>query len=157
MSRRITIGALACAVVLTGAASAQAAGRGYNNIPTPLPGNVPSYGFEAYSLAELGNQITFAAKPTDKPANNTYGHATVLLSSWGCQSGHWYSGDCQTTGNAKFSVPMTLNVYAAPIAGSLLPGALIESVQSTFAIPYRPSASAKCENPAKWYDKTSKT
>src|SRR5260370_545737 len=88
----------------------------YNNIPSPQPGNVPSVGFEAT--------------------------VTVLMSSWGCQTGHWTSGDCLTTLGATFSVPITLNVYA--VGAGNAPGSKLITSTQTFNIPFRPSASPSC-------------
>jgi hypothetical protein len=48
---------------------------------------------------------------------------TVTLSSWGCQAGHWYSGDCSTSRKATFAVPITFNIYnpgANNTAGTLI-------------------------------------
>ncbi|MDE2588961.1 MAG: hypothetical protein KGL95_04780, partial [Patescibacteria group bacterium] len=39
----------------------------YNNIPTPLPGNLPSEAFEAQSASEFGGQIAFAGTARQNP------------------------------------------------------------------------------------------
>ncbi len=54
----------------------------YNSIPSPLPGNVASYGMEAYSMSQFGAQVTFAPESGQK---NPY--VTVLMSSWACEEG----------------------------------------------------------------------
>jgi hypothetical protein len=80
------------------------------------------------------------------------------MSSWGCQSGHWYSGDCVTAPGATFSHPITLKIYNV-VAGNQV-GALIGSVTQTFSIPYRPSADfVHCTgaNFGKWFDASSNT
>jgi len=83
------------------------------------------------------------------------------MSSWGCQSGHWYTFDCSTTPGTTFSEPITLNVYHPPTTTTYpKPGGLIESVTRTFSIPYRPSANnTHCTgaNLGKWYDSSSGT
>ena len=55
----------------------------YDNIASPQPGNVPSVGYEATSAAEFGGQIQLGGTARQNPT------VTVLLSSWGCQAGHW--------------------------------------------------------------------
>ena len=130
------------------------AGHGYNSIPSPLPGNLPSVGAEAYAFNEFGNEITLAGPATPYPT------VTVTMSSWGCQSGSWYGGDCQTTPGATFSIPITLNIYNPPAAGAVIPGSLITSVTQTFSIPYRPSAdNVNCTGAyaGRWYDQASNT
>lgn len=117
----------------------------YNNIPSPQPGNLPSVGFEATSTSEFGGQVTFAGSDRQNPV------VTVLMSSWGCQSGHWYSGDCLTTPGATFSEPITLNLYTVGPLGAV--GSLIGTRTLTFAIPYRPSASVVCGD-GRWFDGT---
>jgi hypothetical protein len=124
----------------------------YNNIPSPLPGNVASVGFEATGASEFGGQVGFAGTNRTKP------QVTVVMSSWGCQSGFWYSGDCSTAKKAKFNAPLTVNVYKVGDGGE--PGTLIGTVTHTFAMPYRPSANyTKCsgDDAGKWYDKSSAT
>lgn len=124
----------------------------YNNIPSPQPGNVPSVGFEATGTSEFGGQVGF----TGTTLNPT---VTVLMSSWGCETGHWTNDTCLTTPGTTFSEPITLNVYnvnTATTQGSA-PGSLITSVTKTFSIPFRPSAdNTNCigGNLGKWFDGT---
>ena len=78
----------------------------YDSIPTPLPGNVVSMAFEATSTSEFGDIIQFASGPSVLLQS-----VDVVMSSWGCETGHWYSGDCLTTPSSTFSHPITLKVY----------------------------------------------
>jgi hypothetical protein len=114
----------------------------YRTVQQPLPGNVDSIGFEATQASQLGDEVTFAH------SQRRLRTVTVTMSSWGCQQGAWFSGDCKTTSGAKFFVPITLNLYnattTAPSTTPVQPGTAIASVTKTFRIPYRPSASAKC-------------
>ncbi len=121
----------------------------YNNIPSPQPGNLPSQAFEATSTSEFGGQVSFAGTERQNPK------VTVLMSSWGCETGHWTSGDCATTPGATFSVPITLNIYN--VGAGNAPGTLVATTTKTFNIPYRPSAdSTNCTggNAGKWFDGT---
>lgn len=121
----------------------------YNNIPNPIPGNVPSVGFEATSTSEWGGQMQLAGTDRVDPT------VTVLMSSWACQSGSWNIGDCATTPGATFTHSITLNVYDVGTGDSV--GTLIASKTESFAMPYRPSAdSINCTggNAGKWSDGT---
>jgi hypothetical protein len=123
----------------------------FDSIPTTLPGNVPSASFEATSTSEFGDYATFAG--TSRSLRNV----EVVMSSWGCQTGHWTDGSCLTTPGATFSHSITLKIYAN--SGSA-PGALLGSVTQTFAIPFRPSADpADCTgaNAGKWFSSADST
>jgi hypothetical protein len=114
----------------------------YSTLPSPLKGNLPSEGFEAYALTMLGDDATFAPGTGRRLTSVSLG-----LSSWGCVSGSWQGG-CVTPVGATFPVPMTLTVYKADHT------TVLASSTATFAIPYRPSASPKCTgaNAGKYYD-----
>lgn len=118
----------------------------YDSTVSPLPGNQLSVGAEAYAFDEFGDGITFAG--TSRKLVNV----TVTLSSFACQSGNWFSGNCVTTPGATFTLPMTLNIYNA---GSPTPGSSITTVTQNITVPYRPSAdNANCTD-GKWYDSAS--
>lgn len=132
---------LALFITLLGASSALGQVI-YDSTVNPQPGNLPSVGAEAYAFEEIGDAINFAG--TARRAKN----ATVTMSSWGCQSGNWYSATCVTTPGATYSIPITLNIYAA---GSPTPGALLATTTQTFAIPYRPSSDNTNCTGGRWY------
>lgn len=144
----LVLAGLAMPAVTSAAPSGQKAGFMYNSVPTPLHGNMPSLGAEAYSFTELGDGVTFAAG-----SNRALKAVTVTMSSWGCDSGTWNSGDCVTPVGATFSEAVTFNIYDENGAN------LIATATQTFAIPYRPSASPKCTdtNAGKWWDSSQKT
>jgi hypothetical protein len=127
------------------------AGVIYNSIPSPLPGNLPSLGFESVAFKELGNAVNFKSQSVQ-----TLSKVVVTMSSWACVSGSWNkSGTCVTPEDASFSQPITLNIYG-PSADGVHPGAQLASITKNFDIKYRPSASTQCTN-GKWYDEDSKT
>ena len=139
---------VALSAALAAFAAAQASDSNsviYDNIPSPQPGNLPSVGYEANSISEFGGQVQFEGPDRQNPV------VTVLMSSWGCQDGHWYSGDCSTTPGATFYEPITLNLYTVGAANA--PGSLIGTMTNTFSIPYRPSASTTCGGGG-WLDGT---
>ncbi|HEY5477991.1 MAG TPA: hypothetical protein VIJ84_00085, partial [Gaiellaceae bacterium] len=114
-------------LIVAGTASAATV---YNNIPSPLAGNYPSQAFEAYSTAEFGGLVRLATGERTNPV------VKVTMSSWGCQSG--YRATCVTEPGAVFSLPITLNIYAANLDNSV--GELLASDTQVFKIPFRPNA-----------------
>lgn len=144
------IGALALVASPAGAGSGSSVGGsahpGYNAIPGSVSGNVPSQGFECCQTNEFGDEVGLGGTP------RTLQSMSVVLSSWGCQSGHWGSSSCSTTPGATFDVPLTFTIYADN-AGS--PGAILAQQMRTVAVPYRPSASPKCTD-GKWYNTSDK-
>ena len=147
--RKSLIGFMAGAMALAiGFVSVPAAGSGvtlYSSVPTVLPGNVASLGYEATATSEFGDRVTFVPG-----SGGLVRSVTVVLSSWGCETGGWVAG-CVTTPGATFSHSLTLNIYAAGVG--LNHGLLLGSKTQTFAIPYRPSADpGNCPaTPTKWY------
>jgi hypothetical protein len=108
----------------------------YSNLPSPLPGNVPSEAMEATSSSEFGGEVELAG-PT---LNNT--KVTVGMSSWACQSGGAENGSCVSTRGAKFEWPVTLHIYTAGPGDTV--GTQIVSLTKTFKMPYRPTANPGC-------------
>ena len=104
----------------------------YSSIPKPLHA-VASVGFEATQALEFGDGVNLTH--TGKLQRVRY-----VLSSWGCQTGHWNTGDCVTNGTPTFPVPFTVNVYAVSNTNASRVGPLLTSQTHTFAIPYRPSS-----------------
>jgi hypothetical protein len=143
MNKRLSILVALVAIFALGGSASAAQGSSviYSSlVSSPLHGNMPSVGAEAYAFNEFGNAVTFAPGK-----NRTLSNVVVTMSSWGCQSGHWNTGDCVSTKGATFSEPITLNVYTA--GGT----ATLASATQMFAIPYRPSASSKCTE-CRWFD-----
>lgn len=142
LDSRIAFIVVAGSLTLGAAAHAQQAA--YNAVPTPLPPNVPSLGFEATSTDEFGDHVALSG-----PYRKLWS-VDVLMSSWACEGGAWYNG-CVTTSGATFTHDVTLNIYAVD---HTLPtpavGALIASKTQTFVMPFRPSTSAACAPGTGW-------
>ena len=154
----LAVAAAICTCLAMGSATAVAAKNPvrviYKSTTTPLPGNLPSEGAEAYSFNELGDEVTFA-----NGSARVLRSVTVTMSSWACQQGSWFNADCVSAAGSKFSVPITLNLYdassTAPSSSPVLAGTPIASMTQTFRIPYRPSTnSAKCTG-GEWFKKGS--
>ncbi len=106
----------------------------YNSVPHQLHG-ISSLGFECCQVNEFGDGVNLAQ-------TGTLSTVSVVMDSWGCQSGHWNTDDCSTTPGSTFSEPITLNVYNVTATGSRV-GTQLTTLTQTFNIPYRPSADAK--------------
>jgi hypothetical protein len=114
-----------------------------------VPGNVPSQPFQAQQTSEFGDRVELAGT-----ARLLTG-ITVEMSSWACQSGNWNTNTCVTTPGATFNHDVTVTLYNVDHDTGAL-GAVIVTRTQTFAIPYRPSASASCTggDAGKWFDGT---
>lgn len=121
-------------VILAAAqAMAQVGTPVYNNIPNPLPPNVPSLGFQATSTAEWGDDVFLGG--TARRA----GSATITMSDWAKHSNY------PTMDPAGFTHPITLNIYVVDHSGpNPAPGARIATVTKNFLIPWRPEADPLC-------------
>lgn len=118
----------------------------YDAFPDGVTGNVPSLGFEATSTSEFGDHIAFAG------SQRSLESATVMMSSWGCESGAWHTGNCVTTPGATFEHTITLTFYeVVDQSGTPTAGDVIASVTQTFSIPYRPSADTVNCSGGPWY------
>jgi len=119
----------------------------YDSTVSPTPDNVPSLGYEATSVYQLGAEIT--------PVSTTAPLSTVVvdMSSWACQSGSWDNSDgtCTTTPGATFPASITFNIYN-PTTLSGNPSAAPEYTDTqTFNIPFRPSSNCPTDDTA-WQD-----
>lgn len=149
---KLTMAILATTAVLavTAGAASGATEPVYNNIPSPLPGNLPSWGFEATQTSEFGGQIGFAGTARKNPI------VKVTMSSWACVTGTWNGGNCGTPPGTKFEWPLTISIYEVGFDNSV--GSLLARASKTYKMPYRPSANfAKCNgaNAGKWYSTVS--
>jgi len=105
---------------------------------TPLPGNLPSVGFQATQTAEFGDLVQLAG------TNRVLRSATVTMSDWALASTY---GSTSPT----WTHPITFNVYNVDNSGSVPAlGALIKSVTQTQTIPWRPEADPTCSTPTAW-------
>ncbi len=102
----------------------------YNSIPNPVPGNVPSEGFQCCANSEFGDQIKLAG--TARAA----GDVTVLMSSWAKKS------DYPSMLSEGFTHPITLNIYAdAATAKAHTP---LITVTKELLMLWRPEADPSC-------------
>jgi len=144
---KLTIATVALVAAFAGSSAAATTEVIYSDLPSPIPGNVVSLGFEATQTSSFGGQVEFGAAARRNPT------ISVIMSSWACQSGTWSEKNCETTPGAKFEWPITFSVNAVGPGNSV--GALLGSGTKVFKIPYRPSYSPKCFSTSvgTWYHK----
>jgi hypothetical protein len=130
-----TCAAIALALIplggMVGADAAVIAGNSvvFDASVSPLPGNIPSQGYQATQTAELGDAVQLAG--TDRVLRS----ATVTMSDWALRS------DYPSLPDGGWTHPITFNVYnVVGSRASAAPGALIGSVTKVVTIPWRPAA-----------------
>lgn len=113
----------------------------YNSTISPLPGSMPSQGFQSSQISQFGNEIklaNYSATPLTS--------AVVTMEDWACQNWAAMNADptvaCTTTPGATFAQPITLAMYADAGGGAI--GTLLGYVTQTFNIPFRPSWNSGC-------------
>jgi hypothetical protein len=103
----------------------------YSTIPSPLPPNVPSLGYEATSTSEFGGLIQFAGASS----SNALTTATVAMSDWALASDYTPNGGSITA--TGFYVPLTLSLYNVGAGDTL--GSLLGSDSINAFIEWRPA------------------
>jgi len=116
----------------------------FNSIPSPMPANLGSLGFQATQTNAVGDRIVLSGTARNLVT------VTQTMSSWGCQSGAWYSGNCVSAPGATFAQPLTLTLFTVGAGGSV--GTQIATTTQTFNIPYRPSADPVNCTGGRWFN-----
>lgn len=130
---RVMIPMLLLVVLAATQAIAQVGTPVYNNIPTPLPPNVPSLGYQATATSEWGDEIVLGG--TARRAAS----ATITMSDWAKHSNY------PTMPAAGFTHPITLNIYTVNHSNPIpAPGVKIGTITQSFLIPWRPEANPLC-------------
>ena len=113
----------------------------YDAIPSPLPPNLPSLGYEATSTTEFGDAINLGG--TERFVTDV----TVTMSAWALHSA--YPGLGTADG---WTHPITLNIYGVDHSSPPIPGlgTPLKSVTQTFLIPWRPEADPTCPGGTAW-------
>jgi hypothetical protein len=94
----------------------------YNTLPAPLPGNVPSLGYEATSTSEFGDLIQFGGLGRDLTT------VVLTMSDWANHA------DYPAMDPSGWTHPLTLNLYEVGSGGSV--GALIGTRTVMATIPW---------------------
>ena len=127
------------------ASSAIGASVVYNAIPSSLPPNVASLGFEAQSTSEFGDYVHLS---TTNP-NRVLNAVTVTMSDWALHSDYLTDARYSPT-SATWSHPITLNVYSSHLGFNGAPDTLLATKTQDVTIPWRPVADPTCATPTAW-------
>jgi hypothetical protein len=129
--------AAALSVTLVAGSAIAASNVVYNAVPSPLPPNVASVGYEATSTSEFGDYVHLAG------TNRSLNKVTVTMSDWALYSD--YASDVRYSGNsATWSHPITVNVYSDHLGVSGAPDTLLATKTQNVTIPWRPVAETTC-------------
>jgi hypothetical protein len=128
MKSRLLVAALA--VFMFGAMAAQA-DVVYSSIPSTIPPNVVSLGYQATSTQEFGNSIGLGGTARNLTT------ISVLMSNWAVESTYEQVGLSQ-----GFTHSLTLNLYNSDLSGNL--GSLFATETIDAFIPWRPEADGSC-------------
>jgi len=125
------------ALPVAGAAAAPTPSVVYDALPTPLPPNVASLGFQATQTSEFGDYFHLGG--TDRILHNV----TVTMSDWALYSD--YATDSRYSGNStSWTHPITVNVYSNHLGANGVPDTLLATTTQTITIPWRPAADPTC-------------
>jgi hypothetical protein len=131
------------ALLATGASAALTPSVVYNAVPSPLPPNVASLGFQATSTSEFGDYVHLAG--TDRVLNAV----TVTMSDWALYSD--YATDARYAANSStWSHPITVNVYSNHLGANGVPDQRLATTTQTITIPWRPAADPTCDGGTAW-------
>jgi hypothetical protein len=115
----------------------------YDAVPSTLPPNVVSLGYEATSTSEFGDRVTLGG--TDRVLSSV----TVTMSDWALYSD--YSTDARYAANsATWSHPITVNVYSSHLGANGAPDTLLATTTQNVTIPWRPAADPTCAGGTAW-------
>ncbi|MEI7749770.1 MAG: SdrD B-like domain-containing protein [Candidatus Moraniibacteriota bacterium] len=113
----------------------------YNSIPSPQPSSSKSVGYQATQTSELGDEITLGG------VNRELASVDIMLNSWACQQGNWYSHDCSNPNseNKGYTHPVTVKIYGVDTSGEIpKKGAIIASKTENVLVPWRPASDVSC-------------
>ncbi len=130
-----SIAAVSFAALSFMAAPAAGAPVLYSNLPVAGVRATPSLSFDATQTSEFGGRIELQGGESRNPT------ITIVLTSWACQEGAWYSDNCVSEKRSKFSQPVSVTLYNVEANGSV--GSKIATEEQTLQVPYRPSTNHK--------------
>ncbi len=115
----------------------------YDAIPSPLPPNMASLGFQATQTSEFGDHVNLTG--TSRVLNTV----TVTMSDWALFSD--YSADPRySADSANWSHPVTVNVYSNHLGTNGAPDTLLATTTEDITIPWRQAADPTCATPTAW-------
>ena len=131
------------AFMVAGATASLPSSVVYNAVPSPLPPNVASLGFQATSTSQFGDYVHLAG--TDRVLDSV----TVTMSNWALYSD--YTSDARYSGDSAYwTHPITVNVWDDDLDGNGVPTTLLATETQVVTIPWRPAADPTCPNGTAW-------
>jgi hypothetical protein len=122
----------AFAFAVAGATAAPAPSVVYDAIPSPLPPNMASLGFQATQTSQFGDLVQLAG--TDRVLETV----TVTMSDWALYAD--YATDSRYSGNSvTWSHPITVSIYSDHLGPNGVPDTLLATTTESIAIPWRPA------------------
>jgi hypothetical protein len=126
ISPKIIIGAALVAASMSGEVV-------YSSMPSPLPPNVPSLGYESASTSEFGNAINLTTG-----SSRLLNTISVVMSNWARESTYE-----TVVMSAGYNHNLTLNLYNT-VPASTAVGSQFATLTVNAFIPWRPEASPAC-------------
>lgn len=115
----------------------------YNSLPSPLPPNFASLGYQATSTAAVGDYVHLSG--TERNLTTV----TVGMSNWALYSD--YSMDTRYMNDSvKWTHPITVNIYSNQLDINGVPTTLLATKTQNIDIPWRPVADPTCATPTAW-------
>lgn len=134
--RKCLVALLMGAAALSMASAAQADVI-YDSIPSPLPTNLPSLGYQATQTSQFGDEVQFAGH-----ARNLT-QVDITLSDWAMYGTYGDQTTASfTSSSSGWSTPLTLNLYGVGAGDTV--GSLIASQTINPTILWRPATDANC-------------
>jgi hypothetical protein len=139
ISALLAAGLFALAAFAGVASAAPTPSTVYNAIPSTLPPNMASLGFQATQTSEFGDYVHLGG--TNRVLNNV----SVTMSDWAKAS------DYPALPASGWVHPITINVYSA-VPGTPLNtvGPLLGTVTQNVTVPWRPEADPTCPGGTAW-------
>lgn len=130
------------------AASAFTSESVYDAVPSTLPQNMASLGYQATQTAEFGDFFHLGA------SNRMLNTVTVTMSNWALASTAANISFCTSNPSScstdAFVWPITVNVYSSHLGANGAPDTLLATKTEDVSVPWRPEADVTCTDPAQW-------
>lgn len=137
--KKIASGLLVSLLTLVVVASSASAASSvvYNAVPSTLPPNMASLGFQATQTSEFGDYVHLAG------TNRVLNTVTVTMSDWALFAD--YSTTAPYSSNSvSWTHPITLSVYSNHLGANGVPDTLLAIKTQSVTIPWRPVGDESC-------------
>lgn len=115
----------------------------YNAIPTTLPPNMASLGFQATQTSEFGDSVHLGG------TNRILSTVNVTMSDWALYS-EYSTTSPYSNSNVSWTHPVTVNIYSNHLGSNGVPDTLLATKSQVITIPWRPEANSTCVGGTAW-------